>query len=166
MTVLSEAGSRAVNASETDEIYIQLLTLTHDTLLEPIRVCDDPKEMLIVGQRGVTSRGDDFVFLPFQLVRPGQADDYIPAGRLTIDNVSREIIQAVRSINTAVKVKMEIVLASNPDIVELAVEGFYLRNITADQMVVTGELTLRQFDTEPFPKGRFTPSKFPGLFSS
>lgn len=152
-----------VFSQNTEEVFVTLLTLSHPDLAEPIRVCSDPAVDLVSGSRGTMSRGEDFVFLPFELIPPGQSGDSLPTGRLKVDNVSREIVQAVRLITSPAEVLIEVVMASDPDVVEATIAGFQLRNIKADALTVEGELSTVRFDMEPFPCGSFTPSQFPGM---
>lgn len=152
-----------VFAQNTEEVFVTLLTLSHPDLSQPIRVCSDPAVDLVSGSRGTASRGEDFVFLPFELIPPGQSGDSLPTGRLRVDNVSREIVQAVRLISSPADILIEVVMASAPDVVEAVIAGFQLRNIKADALTVEGELSTIRFDMEPFPRGSFTPSQFPGM---
>ncbi|MFN3827781.1 MAG: DUF1833 family protein [Micavibrio sp.] len=162
---VSDTLKVAVNAPETDEVFILLLTLTHDSLEEPIRVCDNGLgDLPIAGVWGTESRGDEFVQMPFEFTLPGEGENQSPFSRIRIDNVSREITKAVRSISSAPEVKAEVVLASDPDTVEISLEGFNLINVTYDQLVVEGTLSVEQFEDEPYPGDRYMPSITPGVF--
>jgi len=162
---VSNALKQAVNAQETDKAFIILLTLEHEDLSAPIRVTQDSMQDLpISGGRGVISRGNEFVALPFEIVLPDENEDQSPRAKLKIDNISREIVAAVRSITSPASAMLEIVLSQDPDVVEMQLLDFQLRNVTYDAFVVEGDLTVEQFDLEPFPAGRITPSRFPGVF--
>jgi hypothetical protein len=121
-------------------------------------------ETLSTGVPGVKSQGEEFVALPFEISLPNEDEDTLPRARLTIDNVSREIIKAVRSINSPAQITIQVVLASDPDTVEAEITKFQLTNVTADALTVQGDLTTEQFDQEPYPAGRFTGAGFPGMF--
>ena len=155
---------QAVNASETGEAFLTLLTLDHSTLSEPIRVTNDPMVELSTGVRGVVSNGDEYIALPFDLVLPDQDEGQLPRAKLRIDNVNREIVKAVRQISTPLQMTIQIVLGSDPDTVEAEITKFELRDVKADSLTVEGELNTKQFDREPYPAARFTPSGFPALF--
>lgn len=160
---VSDTLKQEVFSQETGDVFVTLLTLSHPDLTDPIRVCSDPAVELISGLRGTTSRGDDFIFMPFELIPPGQSGDSSPMGRIRIDNVSREIIRIVRTISSPADVLIEVVMASDPDTVEATISGFQLRNIKGDALTVEGEFSTVRFDLEPFPSGSFTPSQFPGM---
>lgn len=153
---LTTAARAALYSAETGEAVLILLTLAHADLPAPIRVTSDSVETV--------SRGDTFLAFPFEISLPDDDDERPPEMRLTIDNVGREIVDAVRSITTPATVLMEIVLGSAPDTVEVAFPDFELVDVTMDALAVSGRLTLESFDIEPYPAGEMNPIDFPGLF--
>lgn len=156
---------RAINAPETDEVFILLVTLTHETLADPIRVCSTGVVTLPeAGAWGVVSRGMEFVFLPFEFRLPGEVESQSPYAEISMDNISREIVAAVRSIRSSPSVTVEIVLASEPDVVEAALDGFRLTGIRYDKFAVSGNLSIEVFENEPFPGDCYLPSNVPGIF--
>ena len=162
---VSNTFKAAAFAQQTGEVFIMLVTLSSPGLIDDIRVCSDPFELLpTAGVRGVVSRGDEYVFLPFEITLPTEDDSGIARAKLTIDNVTRQVVQAVRSSAGRIGITIEIVLASDPDTVEVSMNDFILDGITYDALTVTGEISLEYYDLEPFPSSRFTPSYFPGIF--
>ncbi len=153
---LSSASLAAVLAQETAEVFIRLITIDHPDLAAPIRVSSDAVDTV--------SNGNTYTAFPFELQLPDDSGDRPQTARLTIDNVSREIVQAIRSIQSPPSVTIEIVRAADPDTIEVSYTGFALRNVRYDAMVVSGDLTVDDFTTEPYPAGRFVPSLFPALF--
>jgi hypothetical protein len=156
----------ALNAQETDEVPIALLTITHDDLVEPIYVSSDPThrisdEPLIYATH---SRGNDFLFLPFEFNLPDDRSDSPPRVSLEVDNTQRELITLLRSISSAAFIKMEVVLASSPDNVEIELPSLQLATGTMDENTVKIDLIVDGLINEPFPAGLFTPGAFPGLF--
>ena len=83
---------------------------------------------------------------------------------LSIDNVSRDIIASIRSIQTPPSVTMEVVLGSDPDTVEASFPDFELQHIGYDALTITGDLGIESFMSEPYPGDIFSPARFPGLF--
>ena len=93
---LSNAAKSAVYNQETDEVFIVLLTIDHTSFTAPIRVASDPYEVLpIAGLRGVESRGEEYLYLPFTVELPHQDDSGVARARISVDNVSREIVAAI-----------------------------------------------------------------------
>ena len=162
---VSEAFKQAVFAQQTSEVFIMLVTISHPSFPDDIRVCSDPFELLpIAGVKGVVSRGDEYIFLPFTVTLPAQDDTGIARANISIDNITRELVQAVRNANSALSITIEVVLSSNVDNPEISVRNFRLDRVTYDALTVSGDISVEYSDLEPFPSGRFTPSYFPGLF--
>ena len=162
---LSNAAKAAIYAQSTDECFIILITINHSSFSEPVRVASDPLELLpIAGVRGVISNGDEYLYLPFVIELPAQDDTGVAKARLSVDNISREIVSAVRNADSALSIDIDIVLASDPDTVEASISDFRLERVTYDAFTVSGDISVEYFDLEPFPARRFTPSDFPGLF--
>mgnify|MGYP002783914438 CR=1 FL=1 len=154
---LSTPALRALFASQTGEAFIVLLTLSHPTLSNPIRVCSD-------GQ-AITSNGNEYVAFPFRIAMPAENEGSPPTTDLEIDNVDRSIVKAIReATGEPVKVSMSVVMASSPNQVEAGPFEFTLRNVDFDASVVRGQLQYEDILNEPFPGDTMTPSRFPGLF--
>lgn len=165
MRNLSAAHYEAANAQSTSEAWIVLVTLSNANLTDDIRVASDPKQLLpVAGVRGVISRGQEFIYLPFNINLPTQDDTGTSRARLSIDNISREIVQAVETARGEINCLVEVVLASDTDAVEIAQPNFQLESVSYDALVVEGDLAVKTLISEPVPWGRFTPSYFPGLF--
>jgi hypothetical protein len=147
---------QAVYAQETAEEFIVLIALSHPDLATPIRVNSSGADVI--------SNGETFVAYPFEVVLPDDVDDRPPRAKLRIDNISREIVLAVRTITSAPFVTIQIIMASSPDVLEAEFLDFRLANITYDQLTVEGDLTLEEFIGEPYPARVFSPADFPGLF--
>jgi hypothetical protein len=147
---------QAVYGEETGEAFIILLELSNPGLSQPIRVSSDSVD--------TTHNGNTYVAFPFDIALPDDTDENTPTARLTIDNVSREIVQAVRTVTGAVNVNIKIVLASDTETVEAEFPDFQLRDVRYNVLTVEGSLNIEQFAQEPFPAGKFDPARFPGLF--
>lgn len=152
----SNALKAAVAGQETGEVFLFLLEIDHDNLVTPIRVCNNMED--------ITSNGELFVAYPFELALPSDSNDESPKTRLSIDNIDRSLMATIRSITSAPTVRIMAVLASTPDTLEVDLPGFSLVNISADAMAISGDLSIEDFTTEPFPGDRFLPSSTPGLF--
>ncbi len=153
---ISADFKRDVYDPETGEAFLALLTLDHADISPPIRAVNNTED--------IVSRGDTFVAYAFDLTMPESNAEAPPRARLVIDNVSREIAQSIRLITTAPSVLIEIIRASVPNTVEVALPLFFLRDVKWNAMQVSGELVVEDLMTEPFPALQFTPAHFPGLF--
>lgn len=162
---LSAAARGAMFAQQTKEVFIVLLTLTHPTFDQDIRVCSDPFELLPdAGVRGIISRGEEYLYVPFDLVLPQQDSTNSAKARISVDNVGRALMEPVRTADSALRLKMEVVLASSPDTPEISIDDFRLGTVSYDSFTVSGDLSVEYYDLEPFPYKRFTPADFPGMY--
>lgn len=151
---ISDAMKRAVLAMSSDEVAVTLLTIS-GAGFTTFRVCDNSTDLV--------SNSQTFTAFPFTIELPGDGDT-APLAKLRIMNVSKEIGQALDAATGQITVKIELVLASNPDNVEKTFDGLELRLTKRDALVVEGDLQSAQFASEPWPKIRATPGRFPGLF--
>lgn len=162
---LSPGFLAGLYAQETDEVVVCLLTVTHDDLSEPIylssdatvRLSDDP---LVYG---TMSRGYEFLYLPFEFTLPDDKSDSPPRVQLAIDNTDRELVAQLRSFSTPASVKVELVLASDLDTVEVQLPALQLSDVTLSE-TISATLVADGLINEPHPGRQFTPGSFPGLF--
>lgn len=150
----------AANAQETGEVLVALITITHSSIIGgPLRLVQDLKDM--------TSNANVYTAFPFEIRLPDDTDDGPAKVLLTIDNVDRSIMVALRTMppSSPPTVTVELVLASQPNVVEISIQNMTLRSISGDAVQIEGELRMDEEDLTPFPEGSFTPSQFPGLFA-
>lgn len=166
MRVLSLNFREALFAQQSGEVPIFLLTITHPQLATPILLSTDPTtrisdEPLVYG---TSSRLLQYLYAGIDLSLPDEQDRSPPASKLTIANITRDIIPLARSIGTPAQVKIEAVLASAPDTVEMTFPSLDMSNLQYDALSLQFDLTMDALATEPFPAGTFSPAYFPGLF--
>ena len=160
MRTLTSTSVREIFRQQTGEAWLVLLTIDHASLTTPIRVGSDAVDTV--------SRGNTYIAFPFRLVLPNEAPDELPRARIQIDNVDRQIVEALRlSAGTAQgpSVLMEIVRADDPDTVEGSWPDFRLDNATFDALLVSGDLKMDILEREPYPADSYTPATAPGVFA-
>lgn len=143
-----------LTAYSTDPVVV-LLEISHPDLSETIRVTNNGEAL--------TSNGDIYQQFPFEIELPGDTEDE-PVAKLRIAKVDRTIGDAVDTITTPATVSIAVVLASDPDTLQLNWLHFELRNITFPALEVNGDLVIRTYATEPFPNIRVRESNFPNLY--
>ncbi len=153
---ITNALKEAAYLQETDDVFLVLLTITHDDIT-PIRVVNN--------NENITSDSNLFVAYPFEITLPDSTGDGTPSAQLVIDNVSREIAESIRNISTAPKVTISVIRAADPDTIEITFAPFTLRNVKWDMMKSSGDLSMEDIAIEPFPIGQFSPAQFQGLFA-
>jgi len=156
----------AMNSQETAEIPVGLLTITHPSFPTPLRLSSDPTERLSDEPLtyGTSSRGDAYIFCPMVVMLPDDLGERAPTARLMIENVSRQIVEKIRGISIPALGKLELVLASSPDDVEIGYPDFEIKRAQYNANIITLELSIDALTDEPYPADTFNPSGFPGLF--
>jgi hypothetical protein len=152
---LSTVAKRAAFASQTEQVFLLLLTITHPTM-PAIRVVNNTET--------IVSNGETFVAFPFEINLPDMHEDRQPYMQLRISNVDRQIVQAIRTLTSPPLVRVDVVVASQPDTIEATFPDFSLRSVDYDALMVEGRLTLDDILSEPYPSGSMNPQDFPGLF--
>lgn len=166
LTTLSPAAIKAFFSPDSDEQIITLLTfITPGEILRIAdgytqRISETDDEVLY----GVVSRGESFTFLPFSLSLPGEDAEQAPACQITMHDVTRRVMPIIRDLTSPPAVTMELVLASTPDVVEVAFPNFQMNGIAYDTEQITASLNVDMLALEPFPAHSFVPSAFPGIF--
>lgn len=156
----------AMNAQQTDEIPIVLIEIAHPDFAGTLRLSSDPTERFGTDplRYGTTHDSNEYLFCPMSIELPDDIDERAPRARLAIENVSREIVDEARSITSPPTAKIMIVLASDPETIEVEYPEFDLENVSFNADVISVEMGLQSLEDEPFPGGTFAPSGFPGLF--
>jgi hypothetical protein len=165
---LSSNALATLFAQESTTPIIVLLTISGTGIATPVRLCDQFLERLSETSEevvyGLTSNGNDFYYLPFNLSLPTEEFANAPRCTLTLNDVTRYLIPTIRNISTPPSVQIDIILASDPDTVEITFGGFVMTNIRYNANSITADLVIESLEIEPFPAHSFTPSYFPGLF--
>lgn len=141
-------------AVESD-LPLVLLKIEHDDLAAPIRIVNNTVD--------ITSGSDVYSAFAFEIRLPDSLEDAPPRGRLRINNVSREIGQAIRDISSAAAVTLEVVRQDDPDTIEVSWPAMRLTNVRWDFLIVEGDLEFEDLTREPYPYLTFSPAEFPGV---
>lgn len=170
LTSMSPEAIKAIFSPDSDSDLLTLLTVYDpDDGTTPIvrltdgfttRITESTEEVIY----GVRSRNNDFIFLPMEITLPSESDSQAPRCSITMNDVTKYLIPIVRTIVGPPKIKLELVLSKTPDVVEASFSGFYITNFNYNADTVVAELSMIQYDREPFPMHSFTPAYFPGIF--
>ena len=83
---------------------------------------------------------------------------------LEFDNVSLFLVEKLRSVSTNIEVKLEMILASIPDAVQISLEELKIQSVTYDSKVVKASLFLDDFLQTELTSEKYSPTNFPGIF--
>jgi hypothetical protein len=142
-------------SQESEDPFLILVTLSH-TSFGDIH--------LVNNSRAVVSNGVTFDALPMKIRFP--VDDGESAREFTIefDNVSLELIVQIRSVTTAIGVKLEMILASMPDVIQMSQEDLLISSIAYSPQKISAKIGLDSFLNGGLTSESYDPTNFPGLF--
>ena len=152
---LSTAATQGVMAQETAEIYLVILAISH-AAISTLYVVQNTVD--------VVSNGNTYIAYPFDLTLPPDSDQGLIMANLTIDNVDRQIVAALRLITSPPSVAVSVILASSLDTVEAGPYNMLVESAEYDDLTVRFKLAFEDVLNEPFPAPRFDPPSYPGMF--
>ncbi|MCK4412237.1 MAG: DUF1833 family protein [Candidatus Eisenbacteria sp.] len=155
---LSAAIVAAMNAQSTDKVFLTLLEIDHDDMAEPLRLVDNTED--------INSDGETYRVWPFHVALAPEQEGLPVSVRLTIDNIDRTVIQALREISSAPDaptVNVSIVTSEDWDSPEIGPVEFLLSSIRYDAFAIEGTLTFQHTLDDAVPAHSMDPRNFPGL---
>jgi hypothetical protein len=153
---ISATAKSAAFAEETSEAFLVLLQITAPSLAATINVVNN--------YSNITSNGTEYIGFPFDITIPDESESQMPSAKLTIDNVDRQIVEAVRMLTETANISISVILASSPNTIERGPYSMQMRNVEYDGINVSADLLSDDIFNEPYPGKAFTPTNWPGLF--
>lgn len=167
---MSPAALKAVFSPDSDDDLIILLTIYDpiDNSQVIARLADGFTKRISETELdviyGVTSNGFDYTFIPMEITLPSEDEAQAPKCSIVLHDVTRYVTPLIRTITAPPRIKLELILSKTPNIVEVSFSYFYINSFTYNSDVVTAELSMIDYEREPFPMHSFTPKYFPGMF--
>jgi len=147
-----------VNRMHGEVAYFFLMTITDPESSTILRVVNNLED--------VTSRGEVYTAFPFEITLPPDAGT-APAGvKVTTVNVGAELMQILRGTLDPPRVKLELILSNDTDVVEKTIDFMVLRNLEYDIESVSFELTSSSIFARKTCTGIYSQNEFPGLLFS
>lgn len=140
---------------QSDDPFLTLVTLSHANF-SPVR--------LVNNSENIISRGETFLAFPFKIRLPMDDGESVREVKLEIDNVSLELIDEIRTATTPVDVKIEMILASIPDEVQIALEELKIQSVSYNSSKITARLFMDSFLSTSMNAETYTPTNYPALF--
>lgn len=151
-TLISE-----IYAQSSGDPFLTLFTLEHSDWVGPI--------YLVNNTESIVSNGNTFEPFPVNLTLPADDGETVPKVKISFDNVSRELVEEIRSVtDNGITVKLEMVLASDPDTVEMEIAELRIISVMYDAKKIEATLTLDDFMNTEMTAEKYTPTNYPGLF--
>jgi hypothetical protein len=153
---LSPRAMRSIMAEVTDEAFILLVTFWHPSNPDIFRAC--------LNTEPIISNGNTFEPTYFEITLPETSDKAPQGCQLSIDNVDRRMVELLRSITDPVQVQLQLVLASQPNVIEMQIDDLVLREVTWDASRIEGTLSSEDPLNQMFPSHLYEPRTFPGIY--
>ena len=151
---ISNTGKNVIYSLYSDDTFIVLITITHP-LIATRRYAGWPTQ--------ITSNGETYDPAGFALELPTDQDGRVKSTRLRFVNVSGELTPVLRSITDSPNLGIQLVLASDPDVVEIDYGNTYiLRKTDITPTLAVGSFSQDALDNRQFGF-RFTPEKAPSI---
>lgn len=139
----------------SDDPLLMLVTISHPSFTT-IRLVNNTED--------IVSRSNTYLSFPMNITPPADDGETVREVSIEFDNVSLELITEFRQITSPADIKIEIVLASDPDQVQLSYEELKLRNISYDKQRIRAKLYMDSFLNVELTSESYGATNFPGLF--
>lgn len=164
--LISLNAREAMNASATSEVAVVLSKITHPSLPTPVHLSSDPTEMLSMDplKYGTRHQGQEYEYVIMGAILPDDIDGAPPKTTIMFANVAPDMAAPFLAISSPARLDLTVVMASSPDTIEA--KHLNMRGVKSsyDADAVSLDISREPFTSEPWPAGRFSPSRFPGLF--
>lgn len=155
---------RAIARQRTNDVFVLLI----DVMLWDadageytcVHVCNNSIDIV----SSASGSSVTYIAFPVDVIPPSEESRGASVGTLTISNVTQDIISAIRALTKPMLVTMSIINHMEPDEYVATWPEYIWRQLTYDVNVISGQLSLENFLSEPYPGGTMTSSIFPGLF--
>lgn len=154
-TISNELMAQIFSQNSSDPL-LTLLTLSHSSFAENI--------LLVNNTENIISRGNTYVKFPVKITLAPDDGETAREIQIEFDNVSLYLTSAFRTVTTPIEVKIEMVLASIPNEVQVSIEELKIRQIQSDKKKISAKLYMDDFLTTGLTSERYTPTTYPGLF--
>lgn len=166
---ISVSYRESVEAQASGDVDLIFVTITNEDLVTPIRVVSDTV--------GYTYDGNSWTGMPFDIMLLTD-DDSPPKAQLQIENVDQIIGHAAASIQTACRLRIQLLCSADFDLnvrprvalpavtpaVEYDASALFLINVRVDAMQISGDITGWDYLQRVWPGRRATKDALPGLF--
>ena len=157
MRTVSASMLSSLLAQETNKVVLTCVKISHPALVSDLRFVNNTESI---------TRADG-VYNPaaFEFRLPNDRDDEVPQGQIVLDNTDRQIIQAIRPLQQAPTLEINLVLSDTPDVDEIGPMTFTLKKFQYNDSTISGTLSYEEdFLNDTFPKETFNPRTTPGIF--
>lgn len=139
---------------ESGDPFLTLVTFSNDQFTA----------RLVNNSRDIISRSDTFTAYPMKITLPVDDGETARTFSIDLDNASLAMISNLRKVSNPIRVKIEMILASMPDVVQMSFDELAIANISYDATKISATIIMDNFLSIEMTSERYTPKNFPGLF--
>jgi len=156
----SQASLNEINSVSSGEVFLFLLQMDY---INPVN--QQPEVQYFVNNnQQVNAFGNQYLPLAFNVVLNTEDGEKLPTVALIMDNVDRELVGEIRSMQEPPSITLTLVPASRPGEAEMVLNEMVLRDVHYDAQQISGTLYVNDILNQRFPRDRYTPNNAPGLF--
>lgn len=152
---LSNVFLQELYKQESGDPFLALFRLSHSSF---------STIYLVNNTVNITSNGIEYTAFPVDLQLPVDDGETVREVLITLDNVSQLLIDELRTVTDAIDVEIDMVLASNPDLVEVSLGELKIKNIEYNALQIKGRLYMDDFLNTEISSEKYTPSLYAGIF--
>lgn len=142
-------------SQNSSDPFLTLLRLSHAEF-ETIYLVNNTEE--------INHEGNEYIPLGFRFQMTPDDGESSRQVQIEIDNVSLELINSIRTVTTPIDANVRLVLASQPNEIQVEIGELKIKNVTYDRQSIRGILTLDDFLNTEMTSEKYGPENFPGLF--
>lgn len=144
-----------VNADSPNDIFLYLVTVAWE---------DGSYSRYVKNYESITSRGNVYSPSSFEISLPAEPDGNIPTINFSFGVDNYGALEKLRSSTKQADLTLEVVLASDPNTVEIGPFTFQIKGFSVTGNAVQVEAGFEPFLDLALPQIRYNPLLFPGLF--
>lgn len=145
-----------IYGQESSDPFLMLVTLSHLSF---------SSIYLVNNTVDIISNGNTFLAFPMKITLPQDNENASKDIRIEFDNVSRFLVDEIRAVTDPIDASIQMVLASDPDIVEVEIADLKISDISYNKSKISARLFLDDFLNTGLTSEKYEPSLYPGLFS-
>lgn len=144
-----------INSRTPNDVFLFLVTVTYP---------DNSVERFVKNYEPITSRGETYQPVSFEVNLPEEPEDSVPTVNFAFAVTETSALRKLRQSTDLPKLKLEMVLASDPDVVEMGPYEFSIRSFSVEGVAVNVEAGFFPILDLAIPQLTYNPILFRGLF--
>ncbi len=140
----------------SEDPFLTLVTLSHTSFTSDVTLVNNTKD--------IVSRGITFEAFPMKIRFPVDDGETARTFAIDFDNASLELITQIRMVTTQIGVKVEMILASLPDVVQIEQDDLFVASLTYTKSKITAAIVMDSFLNVAMTSEQYNPNNFSGLF--